>query len=90
MGENSLGTGVARNNLDGHVCLFVCVVNTNQKQTDFSVEMLLRDEESLFRFSADGTQKKTGKKKEKMPSTLHSRNSHDICFTTSKTKYMLH
>lgn len=65
MGENSLGTGVARNNLDGHICLFVCVVNTNQKQTDFSVEMLLREEESLFRFSADGTQKKTGEKKKK-------------------------
>ena len=54
----------------------------------FSLEMLLREEESLFRFSADGTQKKEGGKK-KAP-TLHSRNSHDFCFSSSKTKYVLH
>lgn len=29
----------------------------------FSLEMLFREEEGLFRFSADGTQKKGGKKK---------------------------
>lgn len=58
-----------------------------KRSLTFSLEMLLREEEGLFRFSADGTQKR-GKKKKKAP-TLHSRNSRDIFFSSSKTKYVL-
>lgn len=35
-----------------------------------------------------GHKKKEGGKKKKAP-TLHSRNFHDICFSSSKTKYVL-
>lgn len=35
MGEHFLGTGAARNSLDGHVYLFICVLNADQKQPDF-------------------------------------------------------
>lgn len=66
MGENSRGTGAARNSLDGHVYLYVWSAQIKSSLT-FSLEKLLREEEGLFRFSADGTQKKGGREKKKGP-----------------------
>lgn len=64
------------------------MVSADKSSLTFSPQVLLREDEGLFKFGADETQKKRrgGKKKS---STLHSRNSHDICFSSSKTKYVL-